>query len=138
VGSRPTEFARKTLEEDQSDDPAVTVWREWRDAYKLTERLCHEQQRLAPISHIVEVHRGPESEKVVLRQQLSFDRGTSRCKQSVAQNDLILHLLKSAPLWPALTAERSPPTPARFCWGWRTGLSEWLIALPAASWTSAM
>jgi len=30
VGSRPTEFARKTLEEDQSDDPAVTVWREWR------------------------------------------------------------------------------------------------------------
>jgi len=46
VGSRPTEFARKTLEEDQSDDPAVTVWREWRDAYKLTERLCHEQQRL--------------------------------------------------------------------------------------------
>src|SRR5439155_6076304 len=94
--------------------------------------------RLTPISHIVEVHRGPESEKVVLRQQLSFDRGTSRCKQSVAQNDLILHLLKSAPLWPALTAERSPPTPARFCWGWRTGLSEWLIALPAASWTSAM
>ncbi|MFK0691152.1 hypothetical protein ACFX5Q_23565 [Mesorhizobium sp. IMUNJ 23033] len=46
MGSRPTEFARKTLEEDQSDDPAVTVWREWQDAFKLTERLCREQQRL--------------------------------------------------------------------------------------------
>ncbi|CAN7590470.1 hypothetical protein LJR234_004519 [Mesorhizobium amorphae] len=46
VGSRPTEFARKTLEEDKSDDPAVTVWREWQDAFKLTERLCREQQRL--------------------------------------------------------------------------------------------
>ena len=46
VGSRPTEFARKTLEKDQSDDPAVTVWREWQDAFKLTERLCREQQRL--------------------------------------------------------------------------------------------
>jgi hypothetical protein len=46
LGSRPTEFGRKPLEGDQSDDPAVTVWREWQDAFKLTERLCREQQRL--------------------------------------------------------------------------------------------
>ncbi|MER8674586.1 hypothetical protein [Mesorhizobium sp. M0037] len=46
VGSRHTEFVRKALEEDQSGDPAVTVWRHWQDAHKLTERLCREQQRL--------------------------------------------------------------------------------------------
>lgn len=27
-------------------DPALTLWREWEAAHKLTERLCHRQQRL--------------------------------------------------------------------------------------------
>ncbi|UCI10366.1 hypothetical protein [Mesorhizobium sp. B1-1-8] len=46
VGSQPTEVARKILDEDQSADAAVTVWREWQEAFKLTERQCRDQQRL--------------------------------------------------------------------------------------------
>ncbi|SJM35615.1 hypothetical protein BQ8482_850012 [Mesorhizobium delmotii] len=70
---------------------------------------------LARISHEIEVHRGSESGKMLLR--LTRGRGVPRCKQSVARNGLVLELLKSAPWWPALTAGRSLRMPARFCWG---------------------
>ena len=49
----------------------------------IDQALAALAQQLARISHIVEVHRGSESEKVVLRQQLSFDLGKPRCRQSV-------------------------------------------------------
>ncbi|MDX8525398.1 hypothetical protein RFM68_12840 [Mesorhizobium sp. MSK_1335] len=44
--SHPTELARGDLEKDHTSDRAVTVWRHWQDAHKLTEQLCREQQRL--------------------------------------------------------------------------------------------
>lgn len=43
---RPTEFSRDDLEEDQTSDRAVAVWRHWQEAHNLTQRLCREQQRL--------------------------------------------------------------------------------------------
>ncbi|WP_156932634.1 MULTISPECIES: winged helix-turn-helix transcriptional regulator [unclassified Mesorhizobium] len=56
-----------------------------------------DRERLARISHTVDVHRGSESRKMLLRQRLTLSRGIPRCKQSVYRNGLILHLLKGAP-----------------------------------------
>ncbi|MCL4252121.1 MAG: hypothetical protein KJ065_28495, partial [Anaerolineae bacterium] len=45
-----------------------------------------------------EAHRGAESAKVVVLQRHSSIRGTPRCRQTVAQNGLILEPLKGV-LW---------------------------------------
>ncbi|RWC87657.1 MAG: hypothetical protein EOS72_20650 [Mesorhizobium sp.] len=44
--SHQPEFARNVIENGQSADPSVIVWRDWRDALSLTERQCRDQQRL--------------------------------------------------------------------------------------------
>ncbi|RCW23321.1 hypothetical protein DFR48_107193 [Ciceribacter lividus] len=39
-------FAGDKVTGEASPDPVLTVWRQWQDAHRLTERLCREQQRL--------------------------------------------------------------------------------------------
>ncbi|WP_192255391.1 hypothetical protein [Mesorhizobium silamurunense] len=46
TGSHPGTIASIDLGRDQSADPAVAAWREWRAAHEETERLSREQQRL--------------------------------------------------------------------------------------------
>jgi len=53
---------------------------------------------LARISHSVEAHRGANQRKLLCRNDFSLIQGAPRCRQSVAQNDLILEWWKVG-LW---------------------------------------
>jgi len=46
------------------------------------------------------VHRGPESEKIVLREPFNSDQGITRCRQTVPQTCSVLHRSKAEKLWP--------------------------------------
>ncbi|MCO6178427.1 hypothetical protein [Ciceribacter sp. RN22] len=39
-------FAGGSIVEEESADPVLTLWHEWQDARRLTERLCRQQQGL--------------------------------------------------------------------------------------------
>jgi hypothetical protein len=39
-------FAFDTVMREASSDPVLTLWRQWQDAHRLTERLCRRQQGL--------------------------------------------------------------------------------------------
>jgi hypothetical protein len=54
--------------------------------------------RLARISHRVEAHRGANQRKFFCEKDFATIRGTPRCRQSVAQNGLILEWWKAG-LW---------------------------------------
>src|SRR5207244_7853015 len=53
---------------------------------------------LARISHSVEAHRGANQRKLLCSNDFSLIQGAPRCRQSVAQNDLILEWWKAG-LW---------------------------------------
>src|SRR5213592_2868208 len=53
---------------------------------------------LARISHSVEAHRGANQRKLLCSNDFSLIQGAPRCRQSVAQNDLILEWWKVG-LW---------------------------------------
>jgi hypothetical protein len=56
---------------------------------------------LARISHSVEAHRGANQRKFFCEKDFAMIRGTPRCRQSVAQNGLILERWKAG-LWKRL------------------------------------
>src|SRR5213596_2999242 len=58
----------------------------------------HAQERLTRISHSVEAHRGANQRKLLCSNDFSLIQGAPRCRQSVAQNDLILEWWKVG-LW---------------------------------------
>jgi hypothetical protein len=39
-------FALDTVMQEASSDPVLTLWRQWQDAHRMTERLCRRQQGL--------------------------------------------------------------------------------------------
>src|SRR5439155_17384390 len=53
---------------------------------------------LARISHSVEAHRGENQRKLLCSNDFCLIQGAPRCRQSVAQNDLILEWWKAG-LW---------------------------------------
>jgi hypothetical protein len=53
---------------------------------------------LARISHSVEAHRGANQRKFFCEKDFTVIQGMPRCRQSVAQNGLILERLKAG-LW---------------------------------------
>src|SRR5437667_10992653 len=60
----------------------------------MTERL----ECLTRISHSVEAHRGANQRKLLCSNDFCLIQGAPRCRQSVAQNDLILEWWKAG-LW---------------------------------------
>ncbi len=39
-------FTKSTIAGEAPSDPVVTLWHQWQDAHRLTEKLCRRQQRL--------------------------------------------------------------------------------------------
>src|SRR5713101_2301955 len=75
---------------------------------------------LARISHTTECIGAPNQRKWLCHNDFRAIRGAPRCRQSVAQTGLDLHLLKDAKWWRRSTGARSPRMPARCFWGRRT------------------
>ncbi|MES0000721.1 hypothetical protein NKJ90_18210 [Mesorhizobium sp. M0051] len=124
-------------------DPALTLWREWETAYKLSERLCRSQQRLEtrlvesigfpgvtvrlPEGEDVMVHsigalnevlgKGPDM--AALREKAASDLAAQQARWDAAAEE--------AGYTAALRAEREAGERARTCW------KRFLLRLPPPS-----